>query len=182
MAIGIHRQKTARLLGTPIKHEAHHDLESFYWLLVWMVLRHARYVHSWGSHAERTLFGCADHTFYASVKAVWLDVPAVVVWDNVPLTRLLRRFTDAVRANNPPLSSSKGSGVLTHLNHTMVLEMLGEALDSDGWPENDAAFTPNDREAWREYSPALYQGAKCASEEAAEGPCINCDCPCRRWS
>lgn len=160
MAIEIHKQRTLRYLGHAVRHDVHHDLESVYWLLVWMVLRHARYLHIWGPRAERTLFGCADHTFYASMKAVWLDLPSVAVWNNAPLTRLLGRFADAVRASNPSLPDSRGALQPVHLTHAGVLKLLDEALDSEDWPEDDAALSREEREAWRAHSAALHPGEK----------------------
>lgn len=160
MAIEIHQQRTLRYLGHAVRHDVHHDLESVYWLLVWMVLRHARYLHIWGLKAERTLFGCADHTFYASMKAVWLDLPIVAVWNNGPLTRLFGRFADAVRASNPGLPNSKGALQPVHLTHAGVLKLLDEALDDEDWPEDDYALSRDEREAWRAHSAALHPGEK----------------------
>lgn len=155
MAIEIHKQRTFRNLGLALRHDVHHDLESVYWLLVWMVMRHTRYLHIWGPDAQRTLFGCVDHTFYASMKAIWLDMPPIAVWENAPLTRLLGRFTDAVRANNSGVPDSKGPRNSVHLTHAGVLKILDEALDSGDWPETDPALCREEREAWRAHSVAL---------------------------
>lgn len=160
MAIEIHKQRTFCNLGLAVRHDVHHDLESVYWLLVWMVLRHARYLHIWGAKAERTLFGGADHTFYASMKAVWLDMPPATVWGNAPLTRLLGRFADAVRASNRGVPDSKGAREAVHLTHAGVLKLLDEALESDDWPEDDFALCREEREAWRAHSAALHPGEK----------------------
>ncbi|KAJ7729683.1 hypothetical protein DFH07DRAFT_895508, partial [Mycena maculata] len=44
------------IIGNFATHGPHHDLESFYWLLVWMILRHTNHTHGEGSMACSNLF------------------------------------------------------------------------------------------------------------------------------
>ncbi|KAI0350427.1 hypothetical protein OH77DRAFT_1431044 [Trametes cingulata] len=75
-----------------IRQDTCHDLESFYWVLLWMVLRHTAYVHI-DAGAWRRAFVHGDDELAVSAKVAWLvrrkqlDIP-----DNKPLGALLAAF------------------------------------------------------------------------------------------
>ena len=74
-----------------ITHEARHDLESFYWLLVWIVLRHTEHECYWTWHE---LFDCSTSTRARDVKRSWLTYPdrCIKVIGNEPLTEIAHKF------------------------------------------------------------------------------------------
>ncbi|EPT02668.1 hypothetical protein FOMPIDRAFT_1105917, partial [Fomitopsis schrenkii] len=74
-----------------ITHEARHDLESFYWLLVWIVLRHVT-CESYRTWHE--LFDCPNSQIASDVKRAWLngDEPRIIIDGNEALTELLEQF------------------------------------------------------------------------------------------
>ena len=57
-------------------HERKHDLESFYWLLVWTLLRHSD--HDQGPSACSKLFDVEDRELAAAQKRTWLEAGHVV--------------------------------------------------------------------------------------------------------
>ncbi|PFH46744.1 hypothetical protein AMATHDRAFT_7438 [Amanita thiersii Skay4041] len=117
-------------------HTQHHDFESFFWLLLWLVLRHVDpgRVESYLRCAQ--LFDEPDGVTAAGVKNGYLYTVGrergkrVVVVGNEPLSWLLGEFVGLVAD-----STRKG------LSYKVVLGLFGEALSLDGWPcgDHDAA-------------------------------------------
>ncbi|PFH46746.1 hypothetical protein AMATHDRAFT_7440 [Amanita thiersii Skay4041] len=107
-----------------------HDLESFYWLLVWLVLRHTDYRESWRGCAQ--IFNKPDLIDADDAKYGFLSDHAnndhyVRVHKNNPLSSLLREFVNRVlNVQNP-------------LNHLNVLPLFEAALSRADWPKNDIA-------------------------------------------
>ncbi|KAI0750221.1 hypothetical protein C8Q80DRAFT_1166705 [Daedaleopsis nitida] len=117
-------------------HEVWHDLESLFWVLLWVVLRHTAHKHPLKEKAASELFKYGDDDAALGAKLRWLrkgDSEKLVIVNNKPLTRLLERFRKLVHA-----SAVAGTQRLTY---AAVEEIFEEALDSNGWPEpeNDAA-------------------------------------------
>ncbi|KAF9014203.1 hypothetical protein BDQ17DRAFT_1419107 [Cyathus striatus] len=54
------------------RHEPHHDLESFYWVLIWILLRHSEHEHAHGDKACRNMFGDPDETMSYNMKFTWI--------------------------------------------------------------------------------------------------------------
>lgn len=122
-----------------IIHEARHDLESFYWLLLWLVLRHTR-------HSELDYHGRLEDLFdqkteekCADTKKLWLmrDVEGFEVLDNAPLNELLKDFAKLCDANSelkPPL---RAPSPVTYAN---ALQLFDRALGRPDWPQGDKAI------------------------------------------
>lgn len=124
------------LEGTAM-HEARHDLESFYWLLVWLVLHHTEHDHPKGRLAGTTLFSPDYENGRSFHKRGWLlrnrplSVPG-----NRPLSFLLKEYSKLCRSNclmGPRLP-------VVPLTHEAVLAKFDEALACQDWPVDDAAL------------------------------------------
>ncbi|KAJ7506393.1 hypothetical protein B0H11DRAFT_1707161 [Mycena galericulata] len=122
---------------TPHTHECHHDLESFYYLLVWILLRHAD--HDAGATACARLFdGEIEQVF--NQKWRWLsehamamsgDAPRLLIPNNTPITTLIDTLTLTFYTQN-----TRDGAVATHAS---VLSAFDTALASLDWPKEDAA-------------------------------------------
>ncbi|KAI0729470.1 hypothetical protein C8Q72DRAFT_777911, partial [Fomitopsis betulina] len=114
-----------------IIHDAHHDLESFYWLLVWLVLRHTKYKHYYGADALRLLFGAVTSLDAYINKHYWiLDDDELTVEGNKPLSLLLENFRRLCKLNVTKVE---------RMTHASVLKIFKEALARDDWPSDDKA-------------------------------------------
>ena len=123
--------------GHKVVHRVHHDLESFYWVLVWIVLRHTKHTHPEGKDACRVTFPADEEHHAQAKKQNWLLGPPCEVEGNRPLTALLANLRDLV-------CKSVFAGAL--LTHETVLHAFELARARDDWPEEDAAspFAPVD--------------------------------------
>ncbi|KAH9945557.1 hypothetical protein B0H21DRAFT_809337 [Amylocystis lapponica] len=120
------------LEGEEVVHLLQHDLESFYWVLVWVVLRHTNYFHRYGPDTCNKLFGGADEEACKSAKLKWINSKhSVVVKDNRPLTVLLISLTRLVAR-----AYEEGEP----LTYESVLEIFEKSLARDDWPKNDKAI------------------------------------------
>ncbi|KAI9067735.1 hypothetical protein FKP32DRAFT_1672828 [Trametes sanguinea] len=139
------------LLSTHIKrviHDAHHDLESIYWILIWVVLRHTDC--SMGGQTptqmSKGLFVHGDDT--ASLRAKYsfvglMFMQSLTVHGNQPLTKLISDFSQLVsEQHNATMALTAGkrasddkSGFLTY---EVVLQLLDSALAPEViWPMDD---------------------------------------------
>ncbi len=108
-------------------HEPPHDLESFYWVLLWVIFRHT--VHTLGQSICEAVFSHGDDRRARALKFDWLkSQDKLKIANNRPLSRLLRRFRALVYAQ-----LQTGTG----LDHDAVLEIFEDALTTDGWPTAD---------------------------------------------
>ncbi len=128
MAINILKKKDAI-------HVPEHDLESFFWVLVWVVLRHTYHDDSEGDEACGNVFiyGNDKQSYTTKLGFLGDDDTYLGVKDNAPLTQLLREFKDIMRYRHnmqaPPVP----------LTHDTVLAIFDKALDMEGWPTDDEA-------------------------------------------
>ncbi|RPD54828.1 hypothetical protein L227DRAFT_657328 [Lentinus tigrinus ALCF2SS1-6] len=114
----------------------HHDLESYYWVLLWVLLRHARHDHPDGDRACSTLFKYVSDTEAGNAKRAWLDKPTTLgIKGNRPLTRLLKDLHVLVNANLVKTTSK-----CVPLTHDSMLEVFNKALERNDWPTDDAAI------------------------------------------
>lgn len=119
-------------------HEARHDLESFYWLLLWLVLRHTEHKETGGRKDGAWMFepGRSPVPSDPDMRKGWILRNAnVVVPGNQPLTTLLRELQGLCIRNF--LSAMH---TVIPLTHEVVLAKFDEALARTDWPENDAAL------------------------------------------
>ncbi|KAH9915740.1 uncharacterized protein B0H18DRAFT_89487 [Fomitopsis serialis] len=114
-------------------HQVRHDLESFYWFLVWLVLRHTKHTRPSKETALSDLFDQVTVNACRIMKVGWLSVEPLGVEDNKPLTNLLSRFTEVCKMNNAGQSS-------VPLTYERVLDIFDEALAREDWPTDDKAI------------------------------------------
>ncbi|EED82236.1 predicted protein [Postia placenta Mad-698-R] len=123
--------------GQSVTHSVHHDMESFYWLLIWIVLRHTEHTHFKVNGACHEVFRSGDEASAAHAKQAFIvsDRP-IEVKGNKPLSHLLSTLwhlmTQTVKSAINPRPA--------RLTHAEMLRAFKEALDMDGWPENDTAI------------------------------------------
>ncbi|KAI0711837.1 hypothetical protein C8T65DRAFT_739487 [Cerioporus squamosus] len=122
-----------------IIHEIHHDLESFYWVLMWVVLRHTE--HCLGQEYCTTLFKFGDDKLGADAKRSWIHPYTesgqrridFQVENNAPLTALIEDFRVLLSRSRffpdapPPVP----------LNYDSVLAIFRKAVERTDWPEDD---------------------------------------------
>ena len=124
-------------------HTVHHDLESYYWVLLWIVLRHTHHDYQ-GTPIEPDpcariyIFGDDEHA--ANVKLGWIHnhKRLITFTGNKPLTDLMHQFKLLIMKRRIVIPDDPERKYLTH---AAVLELFDKALDSAGWPDEkyDAA-------------------------------------------
>ncbi|KAJ7702397.1 hypothetical protein B0H17DRAFT_1044187 [Mycena rosella] len=138
------------LRATPesrVIHNAGHDLESVYWLLVWIILRHTE--HTLDSNACHELFD-RDLSTAANHKDAWLSKPTPLD-ANHPLYIVAEHLRHLVTLQNPvvrppppaipglPPIPSRPVDQAVEISHALVLAIFDAVLSMPGWPENDKA-------------------------------------------
>ncbi|EPT00608.1 hypothetical protein FOMPIDRAFT_1049638 [Fomitopsis schrenkii] len=111
-----------------VTHEARHDLESFYWLLVWIVLRHVK-GHKFQTWFE--LFDCPTSVAALAAKHLWMsdNIQRIYIPNNIPLTNLLEKFRNLCQKNYYMEEPEK------RMTHNDVLRLFSNALmDRKKWP------------------------------------------------
>ncbi|KAI1792140.1 hypothetical protein LXA43DRAFT_1008158 [Ganoderma leucocontextum] len=115
----------------PIIHAIRHDLESFYWALLWVVIRHT--MHRLGSHKDQSrqqtcanVFKQGDAREASMAKPDWLmyNLEHLKIFRNRPLTDLIKDFGLLV--------ANKTAG--KRLDYNDVLALFNAAL-AKSWPE-----------------------------------------------
>lgn len=121
-----------------VSHQPHHDLESIYWLLVWMILRHTKHTHSDGQLACSNLFDPTGIT----TKQGWSALPTPLDTKS-QLFRLAQGLRRAVllqnlapRIEDDPFDDSPGPVFITYEAFRRVFE----AALAEEWPTDDAAL------------------------------------------
>ncbi|RPD54994.1 hypothetical protein L226DRAFT_563188 [Lentinus tigrinus ALCF2SS1-7] len=116
-------------------HKIHHDLESFYWALLWVILRHTEHMHPLKHLASADIFKCCDDRLAAGQKIGWLgDSYVLGIKGNPPLTALLDKYRRLVARSLFRKEENK-------LTYESVEKLFIAALDDNRWPENDASKT-----------------------------------------
>jgi hypothetical protein len=118
-----------------LMHEMHkrkHDLESFYWLFIWTLLRHAD--HNQEPSRYSKLFDIEDREHAASMKRTWLATSNLSIYHNNPLTQLLERLRDIFDAQLGSLRLPS-----KEITYDTLLAGLDNALAQPGWPANDSS-------------------------------------------
>ncbi|KAL6306920.1 hypothetical protein BKA93DRAFT_878237 [Sparassis latifolia] len=136
--MGTHAFVAIKLLDNKgIIHDAHHDLESFYWLFIWLVIRHTVHADPEGMKAHSLMFLHENDHLCANMKRGWLisEDQYLSVPGNASLTWMLKEFTILCRVGNFTL---RGPPVL--LTHDAVTGKFEAALNMDGWSEDDRAL------------------------------------------
>ncbi|KDQ51245.1 hypothetical protein JAAARDRAFT_211210 [Jaapia argillacea MUCL 33604] len=135
-----------RLMNPDAEHKVWHDLESYYWVTLYSILRHTPTNQS--PDILSTVFDEGYERKLAFVVECCLaESPSVVeVKGHIPLTKLLRDLVMLVRshyASQGFIASVSDSNIspLDRLTHTNVLKAFETALNSQGWPSHDAVVT-----------------------------------------
>ncbi|PCH36996.1 hypothetical protein WOLCODRAFT_159517 [Wolfiporia cocos MD-104 SS10] len=125
-----------------VSHQVHHDLESFFWLLVWFVLHHTNHDHKEGKGTFAKVFGANVPEDARERKENMLLRKFFTIKGNTPLSYLLQRLqsmvSDAYILNVPKFGNV--TQTLVPLTYDAMLEAFDEALGMKGWPEDDAAI------------------------------------------
>ncbi|PIL28127.1 hypothetical protein GSI_09778 [Ganoderma sinense ZZ0214-1] len=135
----------------PIIHAIPHDLESFYWVLLWVVLRHTKHVVASmkGKSRHETcaeVFKQGDAEEASKSKFFWVKfhVKYLDVTRNKPLTDLLKQFAVLINDDN------------VVLDYDQVLELFNTALASESWPDakldGPLQYIPPDMRTVNEFS------------------------------
>lgn len=132
-----------KALGAPPRPapELSDDLESFYWLLVWMILRRGGYIlrKDIGPFQLSTLFPAHPrYTAALNAKMAWLQKNSIRVPNDRPLSTLLNEFRILCIRNVVSWSSDDHPRV--PLTHEAVLAIFNKALDAKNWPEAPLGF------------------------------------------
>ncbi|KAF8997893.1 hypothetical protein BDQ17DRAFT_1428788 [Cyathus striatus] len=118
-----------------LAHMAHHDLESFYWVLVWILLRYANHNHKHGDKACTRLFDHADNEDAKTYKEHWLCMPGrepLTIKENIPLNTILEDIQEIVRR---PFFMKKNK---IYPTHNEFVGILHEMINVSGWPDDDS--------------------------------------------
>ncbi|KAJ7637519.1 hypothetical protein B0H17DRAFT_1106757 [Mycena rosella] len=120
-------------------HAIWHDLESFYWLFIWCILRYTPH-----THADRAL-ACAHlfDTRKPGPKSGWLQDPSPIDVE-LPFHQLAEGLRWAVVGQNPTRAGlSKKYAILASpvsLTYERLLAVFTDELSQPGWPEDDIAL------------------------------------------
>ena len=111
-------------------HERKHDLESIYWLLIWIILRHVE--HDQGPSACGKLFDVEDRELAAGAKTMWLGRSDLRIIDNEPLTGLLKSLRTLFKKQLVDIDTPS-----VEVTYDTLLATIDDALSLPGWPEDD---------------------------------------------
>ncbi len=114
-----------------------HDLEAFYWVLVWMVMYHLGMYHGpLSSYHEHPLFTAEDFYEAAELKTSWLlRYKLEDVVENPPLAALMSELSRLV---------FMGANTPESLTYDSVLAVFNAAIARDDWPDDPTQDTPSD--------------------------------------
>ncbi|KAI0711840.1 hypothetical protein C8T65DRAFT_182825 [Cerioporus squamosus] len=123
------------LRSAPVIHGVHHDLESSFWALLWIVLRHTKI--SMPADTWESVFPYGDDKRTRDAKRTWVgdddeheDEEQLVVVNNEPLTTLLFDLRALVRRNILKRKTWR-------FTYDVVLTLLHAAVEKQGWPADD---------------------------------------------
>ena len=120
------------ILEKRVVHSVQHDLESFYWVLLWVVLRHIK--HNFSDADAQNIFVFGDDDLNAAKKRQWLDatIDRFQVEANQPLQKLLVEFGFLIL-------KARGSKLVdpVPMGYKDVTKIFDTALSSPRWPEKD---------------------------------------------
>ncbi|KAI0820914.1 hypothetical protein BC628DRAFT_819470 [Trametes gibbosa] len=127
---------------TGVLHATHHDLESFIWVLVWIVLRHTEHNHRRKTEACSVTFIYGDDDNATSAKRNWVmarETAPLAITNNAPLTNLLAGLHKLLLA---AVGSPREQRV--KLTCDAVLAVLESTIYSNDGPVDHAAvpFVP----------------------------------------
>ncbi|PIL28126.1 hypothetical protein GSI_09777 [Ganoderma sinense ZZ0214-1] len=152
-------------LDEPVVHDVRHDLHSFYWVLLWVVLRHTKHnmpggirVRGMGTPDACTrVFKQSDSSDAANAKLSWLFTSkSPVITGNDPLTMLMKEFGALVRKS---VSESESPSPTTTLDYDAVLDVFGRALARQDWPTSEDSPVPYVPPTWHPIKGWVFEDA-----------------------
>ena len=121
---------------SPVVHDIRHDIHSFYWVLIWVVLRHTAHnmPRRKGAHPSEAcarVFKQGSSEEAADAKRSWFyhESKFLVITGNSPLTALVNEFGALLRSN-------RGSPDMP-LDYDEVLAVFDRALGRQDWPKSN---------------------------------------------
>ena len=127
------------ILETHVAHDVRHDLESFFWLLLWVVLRYTATTCLPPHEIYVTVFGAQTDGASAVVKSGFLIKNMNwEVKDNRPLTTLVQKYKKLCSMSMQ--RSLEPEGRVEPLTYEAVLALFDEALADPDWPQDDHAL------------------------------------------
>ena len=136
---------SVEVLHGKVIHQVRHDLESFFWLLLWIVLRYTDHRNRDAYLWLRTLFDQESELECANAKRGFLG-SGFDIRGNEPLTYLVQEFSELCEENLKANRRAKGGQQSHLLTYDSVLSLLDEVIARDDWPVDDEAipFLPAD--------------------------------------
>ena len=129
------------LLKENVVHTAYHDLEAFYWVFLWSILRWTE--HNWDCATYQDpcddVFSYGNDRLAAALKFHWLwsNNRKIVITGNAPLTEIAYRFKELLFKYR----IAHLLDIAKEISHEAVLKIFDDALKPDVmWPENDRAI------------------------------------------
>ena len=127
------------ILTTYVAHDFSHDLESFFWLLLWVVLRYTKTT-CWPAYQQYLiLFGGQTEMQSAMAKKFFLAQH--MEWEvvgNAPLTELVSKFKTLCYRALPDHEIPEKK--IVPLTYETVMALFDDSLDRADWPQNDHAL------------------------------------------
>ncbi|OJT05826.1 hypothetical protein TRAPUB_3321 [Trametes pubescens] len=122
-----------------VDHDSPHDVESFFWVLLWIILRHTDHRHEGGKQGCELVFIYGSDAMATMAKQAWLlrSVrlnPVLEIIGNAPLTSLLHSFHVLVYDATIRMADR------VPLTYASVLDIFDAAIARDDWPVGDKAL------------------------------------------
>lgn len=134
-AMALLQGKHIMKMDNTVIHSVHHDLESFYWVLLWIVLRHTKH-NIVVQDPCQVAFEYGDDQAARNAKRGWImDYDdKLKVLHNEPLTTLLEEFRQLIE-RCAILAPKVSPDQHQHLTHAKVLKIFDDALKRTDWPD-----------------------------------------------
>ncbi|KAL1949990.1 hypothetical protein VTO73DRAFT_8871 [Trametes versicolor] len=124
--------------------DSSHNLESFFWVLLWIILRHTKYERKGGRVDCKRFFKYEyeDDEDLAAGKLVWLLRrtklnPVLAIIGNPPLTALLNSFTALMYDALLRMGSER-----VPLTYAAILHIFDTAIEREDWPVREDEALP----------------------------------------
>nr|GAT49276.1 predicted protein [Mycena chlorophos] len=116
------------------RHDLHHDLESIYWVALWLILRHTKHTHPLRERACQHVFGGNGGGKQQVFSSTMLCAP---VPETSPALRvLLSRLSKMVHGQIPSI------GTIQNIDYDQFVDVFTTVLESKAWPAVDLPASP----------------------------------------
>ncbi|KAM5544098.1 hypothetical protein V8D89_002284 [Ganoderma adspersum] len=122
----------------PVVHDVRHDIHAFYWVLLWVLLRHTAHnmprrkgAHPYEACARVFKLGAREEDAADAKRAWFFESRFLVVTGNGALTALMQEFGALVSASALEPENPRA------LEHDAVLDVFDRALARRDWPTSD---------------------------------------------